>query len=267
MRAALLAMVGLACLAILTPSATRAGAYTLPGGEAKVFLSGLATAGDHYYDGAGRLKSRSRFKKWDLQVYGEYGVTGFVTLFASTALERIRIGGTDRSRRSGLGRSEFGARVKIVDADGWIASVQSSGVVAGAKNSRELAVVGETDDQLDVRALVARSFTAFERPVFIDVQAGYRVRSGDPADEFRFDATVGLRAWPRVLLLLQSFNTFGRGRWSGPFPLKQRIHKMQAGVLYDLDAAVSLFAAVFATPDARDALDERGVVLGVGYRF
>lgn len=244
-----------------------AGAYTLPEGETKVFVSGLLTSGDQYYDRHGRLKPRDRLKKWNLQLFGEYGLTGSLTLFGSTAFERITISGDDRARRSGLGRSEFGARVKLSEGGGWIASVQSSAVIAGAKTSDDLAVVGETDDQFDVRALVAHSFEAFRRPAVVELQAGYRARGGDPADEFRLDASVGVRVSPRVLALVQSFNTFGRERWNGPFPLKQRIHKVQSGLLYDLTDSVQLYAAVFATPEARDALDERGVILGLGRRF
>lgn len=267
MRAAAVATFALAWVLLAGAPAARAGAYTLSDGEAKVFVSGLASAGDHYYDRKGRLKARARLKKQDLQIFGEYGATGALTLFAATALERISVGGADRSRRSGVGRSEFGARLKLAESNGWIVSVQSSAVVAGAGKSQKLAVVGETDDQVDMRALVARSFTAFERPAFVDVQAGYRTRSGAPADELRLDATLGIRAWPRSLVLLQSFNIVGRERWTGPFPLKQRIHKVQAGLLYDLSDAVQLYAAAFATPEARDALDERGVIVGVGYRF
>lgn len=259
----------LACLIEWSPfmaSCGWAGAYTLPEGEVKLFVSALKTSGDRYFDHRGRLKSRPRFTKFDLQFFGEYGVTGFMTLFASTTTQSIQIKDDVRSRYFGLGRSEVGARIRVLDSSGWIASVQSSGVVAGTRG-RGLAVIGETDHQIDARGLIARNFTALGRPAFIDLQAGYRIRTGDPADELRVDATFGLRPLPSVLVLLQSFNTFGRERWRGPYPLKQRIHKVQIGALYDVSDAISLYAAGFMTPTARDALDEQGVVLGAGYRF
>jgi hypothetical protein len=244
-----------------------AGAFTLDEGEGKVFATGAVNSGDHYYDRQGRLKVRGAYHKYDLQAYLEYGLRDGLTGFAATGLQRITARDGGRHRREGLGRSEVGLRARLLQRNGWIASAQGSVVIAGAKRSEGVASIGETDDQVDVRGLVARSFEAFGKPAFIDLGAGYRTRSGDPADEIRADATFGIRPAPRLLLLAQSFNTFGTKRWDGPYRLKQRIHKVQAAALYDLTEKLSLLVSVFFTPEARDAMDERGAGVGFGYRF
>ncbi|WP_020185142.1 hypothetical protein [Methylopila sp. 73B] len=250
-----------------TPDVAGAGAFTLEKSETKVFATAYVTSGDHYFDGRGRLKARDRLKKQDLQLYIEHGLADGLTVFGAGALERITVSGDERSQRSGLGRTELGVRVRLAEPGAWIVSAQGGVVIAGAKRSEGPAAVGETDDQVDLRLLVARSFDAFARPAFLDVQAGYRTRSGDPADEVRVDATLGVRPAARWLLLAQSFNVFGQGRWGGPYALKQRTHKVQAAALLDLTSTMTIYAAVFATPAARDALDERGAQLGIGYRF
>lgn len=244
-----------------------AGAFTLRPGEAKLFVSGLVTAGDHYFDSRGKLRSRGRYRKYDLQAFAEYGLRDGLTVFGSSALEKISAKDGTTSTRKGLGRSELGARFRVFEAQGWIASAQASFTLAGARKSEGLAAVGETDDQLDLRGLVAHSFEAFGRHWFLDLQAGYRARSGDPADELRFDATLGARLAPRWLVLAQSFNTIGLARWKGPYALKQRIHKLQGAALFDLTERLTIYAAAFVTPIGKDALDERGGSLGIGYRF
>lgn len=262
-------LLALACLAAATlpPRAAWAGAFTLAPGEGKLFVSGTLTSGDHYFDRDGRLKSRARYDKYDLQAYGEYGLRDGLTIFGATGLQKIGVAGADGDKRKGFGRSEAGLRMRHLQKDGWIVSSQTSVVIAGAPDNARLTVVGESDDQFDTRALVARSFELFGKPAFVDLAAGYRMRGGDPADEIRLDATFGVRPAPRWLLLAQNFNTFGTARWTGPYPLRQRIHKVQCVAIYDLTETLSLVSAAFVTPDARDALDERGATLGLGLRF
>jgi len=256
-----------AAILAAAPDVASAGAFTLEKGETKLFATAYVTSGDHYFDGRGRLRARDRLKKQELQLYVEHGLADGLTVFGAGALQRITVSGEERAQRSGLGRTELGARLRLAEPGAWIVSAQGGVVIAGAKRQEGLAAIGETDDQVDMRLLVARSFDAFARPAFLDVQAGYRTRSGDPANEIRVDATLGVRPAPRWLLLAQSFNVFGQGRWDGPYALKQRTHKVQAAALLDLTSTVTIYAAVFATPAARDALDERGAQLGIGYRF
>lgn len=260
-----LVLSGLLCLA--TADGAAAGAFTLDQDELKLFVTGLLTSGDRYFDRRGRLRSRGDYRKYDLQAFAEYGLRDGFTVFGSTALQKIRAEDGTTYRRKGLGRSEIGARARLWTDGAWIVSVQGSAVIAGAKKSDDLAVIGETDDQADGRVLVARSFELFNRPAFVDVAAGYRFRSGDPADEIRLDATFGIRPTGRLLLLAQSFNQIGAGRWSGPYRLKQRIHKLQGAVLFDLTERLQLVSAAFFSPAGRDSLDEKGATIGLGFRF
>lgn len=255
-----------ACVFALSVSAAHPAAFLMRQGEGAVTVSGYQTSGDEYYDQAGGLKSRGRFRKQEAQVFLEYGLTAALTLIAAAPYQRISVR-APKDGREGLGRSEFGVRTKLGEIGGWIVSTQSSMLVAGARHGRGPALIGETDDQIDVRGLVARSFDLFGASAFVDVQAGYRFRTADPADEVRIDATLGWRLYPRLLLLAQSFNQIGVARWEGPIPLKQRIHKIQGALLFDLTEEVSVFGAAFGMPRGRDALDERGGTVGVTYRF
>lgn len=256
------------CLgAALPPRTAAAGAFTLEPGETKIFATATLNSGDHYFDRDGKLTSRARYRKRELQAYAEHGLFDGFTVFGATGLQKISVNGAAGDGHEGLGRSELGGRLRLYQKDGWIASLQSSVVIAGMKENDKLAAVGESDDQFDVRGLIARSFELFGKPAFVDFAAGYRFRSGDPANEIRLDATLGIRPAPRWELLVQSFNTFGTAEWRGPYPLKQRIFKLQGAALYDLTENLSLIGAAFFTPSGRDALEEQGATIGIGLRF
>lgn len=261
-----LAATVLAAFALL-PSSARAGAFTLEPGETKFFATAQLTTGDEYFDRRGKTRPRGRYSKYDYQLYGEYGALDGLTMFGSSGFQKVKLKDGATFEREGLGRSELGARVRLFQRDDWIVSAQGSAIIAGAKDSGKLAVVGEADDQADFRGLVAHSFQAFGKPAFVDFGAGYRVRGGDPADEVRVDATFGVRPLDRLLLLAQSFNQVGTSRWSGPFALKQRIHKLQFGAIYDLTGNLSVIAAGLFSPFGRDTLNERGGTIGLGLRF
>lgn len=265
-RASALALALCIC-AVLPPRTAAAGAFTLEPGETKIFATATLNSGDHYFDREGKLTSRARYRKRELQAYAEHGLFDGFTVFGATGLQKISVKGAAGDGHEGLGRSELGGRLRVYQKDGWIASLQSSGVIAGMKENDKLAAVGESDDQFDLRGLVARSFELFGKPAFVDFGAGYRFRSGDPSNEIRLDATFGIRPAPRWQLLAQSFNTLGTAEWRGPYPLKQRIYKLQGAALYDLTENLSLVGAAFFTPAGRDALDERGATLGIGLRF
>lgn len=261
------AIVAAGLLAIVPGGDAEAGAFTLERGETKLFLLGTASSGDAYFDAKGRRRSRGDYKKRELQLFTEYGVRNWLTLFGSASLQKISAEAGLRDIRKGPGRSEIGARARLWSEGGWIVSVQASGLMAGARGEASVAAIGETDDQVDVRGLVARSFELCGRPAFLDVAAGYRFRSGDPADEIRIDASVGVRLLDRLLVIGQSFNQIGTARWAGPYPLKQRIHKLQAAALFDLTENLQLVGAAFFSPTGRDSLDEAGATLGLGVKF
>lgn len=257
-----------AIFAVLTScSAAFAGAFTLEPGETKLFVTVMAMSGDRYFDRDGVLRSRGRYDKRELQLYGEYGIRDGLTAFGSTAFQKISIKDFETERRDGFGRTEAGLRLRLWQGGGWIVSIQGSAAVAGAKESARFTVVGESDDQLDARALVARTFEVFGKPGFMDMAVGYRARFGDPADEIRFETTVGVRPAARWELMAQSFNSIGTSRWRGPLPIRQRTQKLQGLAIYALTEHLSLVAAAFFTPAGRDALDERGGTLGIALKF
>ncbi|WP_457806251.1 hypothetical protein, partial [Stenotrophomonas maltophilia] len=118
---------------------------------------------------------------------------------------------------SGFGYTELGARYRIASNTNWVFSAQATARIPGARRRDVLAQVGSTDAEYDVRGLVGRNFTVGGLNGFAELQGGYRFRDGNPPNEIRADATVGLRPAKRLLVYAQVFNVFSDGNGEGVF--------------------------------------------------
>ena len=101
---------------------------------------------------------------------------------------------------------------------------------------------------------------------FIDGQASYRLRDGDPPNEFHADLTLGYRPRPNVLLMVQSLNTISDGAGRGIFDEYRYLNLQLSGVV-DVAPAVALQAGLLGTIAGENALRERGFFGGVWISF
>ncbi len=145
-------------------------------------------------------------------------------------------------------------------------SAQTTFRIPGTSDKSNVAAIGYTDPEIDVRGLFGYSFKAGTMPSFVDVQVAQRFRLGGPPDEFRTDITFGIRPAERWLVLVQSFNVIseGAGTWGyGSFAY----HKLQLSAVYALTPSLSLQLGGYSTYWGRNALQENGLVVGAWYKF
>ena len=161
----------------------------------------------------GKLQSISRYDKDELQALIEYGATDRFTVIFSPTLQHIGIAPPVDAQRNGLGYTEVGGRMRMLQGDAWVFSLQSTLRVPGTFDKSNPAANGNTDTQLDVRGLFGYNFTAGTWPAFVDLQLGQRFRYGGPPNEFRADFTLGVRPYAQWLLLAQSFNVTSGNRF------------------------------------------------------
>jgi protein XagA len=253
----------LACLLVCK---AHAGAWTLPEGYSQVIVTSSFMSGDAYFDAKGRLVPVREYTKFELTPFAEYGVTDWLTAFASPSLVTVSVEDRPNHRYSGLGYTELGARARVIGTDWSAVSVQSSVRLPGALDARDPAQIGNTEPELDLRLLAGTGFAFGGWSGFVDAQAGYRWRDGALPNEYRVDLTFGVRPMPSLLLMLQSFNVIAAGPWNGVFK-NARYHKLQGSVVVDLDETWSVQVGIVGSIDARNALKERGGVLGLWARF
>ena len=266
MKHASLAAAGFAAAAtLLGTSPAAASAWTHAEGEGQVILTGVYSHSDKGFNADGEIIQIPDYDKEELYLLLEYGVTDELTVIVNPSLRHVGIDG-DPDDTSGLGYTELGARYRLAAGDSWVLSAQGSARIPGEKRRDSLAQVGSTDAEYDLRLLGGTGFPVGGMDAFVDVQAGYRLRDGDPPNEFRLDTTVGIRPAEKVQLFAQLFNTFSDGAGEGVFP-SYRYHNAYLSAVYDVDEHWSLQLAGLATLGGENALRERGLMAGVWYRF
>lgn len=249
-----------------SPRGAWAGAWTLEAGTGQLVVTDSLSRGVDIFDAARNLQSAPHYDKNELQALIEYGVTDRFTAILQPQLQHVDIGAPVDAQRTGLGYTELGGRLRMLQGDSWVFSVQATLRVPGTFDRANPAALGYTDTQLDVRALFGYSFTAGGWPAFVDVQVAQRFSIGWQPDEFRTDITFGVRPAPQWLLLAQSFNVISEGAGTWGFP-SYDYYKLQLSAVYAVTPKLSLQAGGFTAFAGRNALQENGVILGAWYKF
>jgi protein XagA len=243
-----------------------AGAWTLDQGSGELIVTGTAMQASSLFTSGSTLQPAARYSKDEAQALIEYGLTNWFTAMLGPSLQHVDIAAPYNAVRTGLGYTDIGGRARIWSYDSWVVSAQATVRVPGTYDKTNLAAIGYTDPEIDIRGLVGYSFKAGTMPSFVDVQVAQRFRLGGPPDEFRTDITFGIRPVENWLFLAQSFNVIseGAGTWGfGSFAY----HKFQVSAVYSLTAALSLQLGGYTTYWGRNALQENGLVVGAWHKF
>ncbi|MFH1558499.1 MAG: hypothetical protein ABII76_27170 [Pseudomonadota bacterium] len=270
-RLSIRALAGAALAACgLAASAQRAcaGAWTLKESGVQAYLQSTMTRADHAFDGSSNLYAAQTYDKVSTQLFMEVGATDSLTLIVAPELLSISLASPADTSYFGPGYTDLGGRVKIAEGDGFVASLQAVARFPGAKPSEGPAVIGYVNGELDLRALAGWNFVLWGLPSFLDLELAQRLRFGAPPDEWRLDATLGVRIAPRWLVLAQSFNVMSEGAGEAPyFDASYEYYKVQMGVMYDVSESFAVQASLVTTYFARNALQENGLVLAAQYRY
>ena len=254
---------GALAAALVAPAAAFAGAWTLPQG------TGLLIATLFGWTGVGAPWGGNHGVKQDkveAQTYIEYGLTDEFTIFGQTGLERYALSPPARNTYQGLDYSDIGLRAKLWSTGDWVFSGEAVIFAPGAHNPSAAAQTGNTGRAGEGRLLAGYGFAVAGLPAFLDAEAGYRIRTAGPPDEWHADLTVGLKPTPGLMLMLQDFTTVSTASTNREFPA-WRSSILQASLVFDLDSRWSLQIAAFTSVRAIKTNTERGVALAVWRKF
>ena len=261
----LLAVQCTAAIALIYSVPANAGAWNQKQGAGQVIVTGLYSHSAKGFSADSEVTNIDDYNKYEAYLLLEYGLTDNITVIVNPSLTHQGSKGRDDDI-SGLGYTEAGARYRIGQGSTSVLSMQGTVRIAGETQSGTLAQLYQVKTEFDARALVGKSFTVGARPGFVDVQGGYRFRSGGPPNEFRADVTLGYRPTNDMLLLAQSFNVFSDGRGAAGLN-KYRYHNSYLSGVYQLSRKVSVQVGGLMTLSGKNALRERGLVTGLWYRF
>ncbi len=258
----------------LLPVAVMAGAWTLEPGTSQVIVTLESKLATEEFDGSGDRVPRSRYAKTELSAYAEYGLAEGLTVLFSPRLEDVNDSSKWGGARTGLGYTEIGARARFVRFEaekpgvwqGSVVSMQGSVRIPGSVDDNDPLLVGNNVFEIDARLLFGTSLMLGPWSSFVNAEAGYRWRDGDPPSELRGDLTFGVRPRADWLALAQVFQVTTLGDGSGGFR-SGAYTRVQLSVVHDIDARWSVQVGANSVVAGRRALAENGVMLAVWRRF
>jgi hypothetical protein len=239
-----------------------AGAFLLEEGQTQIIATARFSGAAAEFDAYGRVKPLPDYRKFELTALAEYGLTRDLTLILQSAVEDVRSRSGDGAHEAGLGVSALGGRMRLLNFGGSVLSVQAVALLPGSVGGTGLDETRRAG--ADVRLLAGKPFAVFGRSGFVSFEAGYRVRLGG-LEEWRAEATMGLRPSPSWLLLSQAYFTaaprdeFGR---RNVLRLKSDI-----SVVYRLSPRWSAQAGYGATVYGHAAAREAGPFMAAWSRF
>lgn len=260
--AALVALLALAS----APGPGRAGAWTLAAGTGQAIVTLRHLEADRAFDASGRLVRAGAYRKSEVSVLVERGVTDALTVFAQGTLQAKTVTAPTPDERVGPDYTEFGLRARLARREGVVISAQGSLRLPGADDEGAPAEIGATGLETDTRLLAGRGFGVAGMTGWVDLQGGRRFRDGAPPDEWRIDATLGLRPRPKWMTILQVFGRVAAGEGRGGFPEASALD-LQGSLARDLSRRWTVQAGVVGTVWGREAAREVGGFVSVWRPF
>ncbi len=249
---------------VATPARALAGAWTLRDGDGILIVSVTPSTAPEAFIGSKSLSPT--YGKIEAEALVEYGLTDKLTLIFSPTLDDIHIGAPTNASRTGLGYTEFGGRYNFLAIDNWVVSAQATLRAPGTSDYLNPAAIGYTSVQVDMRGLVGYSFNIGAMPAFVDGQLAERYSDSGPPSEVHGDLTLGVRVLPRLLVLGQSFSVISEGNHLPVFS-SYNYSKAELNLVYDLSKQWSVQAGAFTTYEEHNALEEKGLVAALWFRF
>jgi len=181
-------------LILAIPSYASAGAWTAKKGDQ--YLKGAV----NYFETSNRFGPENGFENFqntNLNIYWEYGVQDNLTFFATGSLTDLknRSNGVETSG-SGIGDIDVGLRYRLIEGP-VIVSVQGLFKAPYLYSEDSELPLGNGQEDFEGKLLFGKSFGPLGYGGF---EVGYRVRTEDPVDEFRFLVEYGFDLNDRTYL-------------------------------------------------------------------
>ncbi|MEZ5894197.1 MAG: hypothetical protein R3C58_13770 [Parvularculaceae bacterium] len=148
------------------------------------------------------------FDRLDADIYVEYGLSDNVMLGGKAIYSNAWLTRSDSAESSsGFSQIEIFGQYEFLRTDknalsARVTAARSAAVISGSGG------VEANNADLEIAALYGINIRPAPLKMFAAAEAGYRRRFGDPADQLRFQATVGVEPHKRILFLAEAFGTY-----------------------------------------------------------
>ena len=275
----LLVPVGLiAGLAMAAPSPAYGGAWTFPQGNGQVILNNTYyRAGDEFTKGGNRraFSDDGEFTKYEFNPYIEYGIRDDLTLVLNLFARRVAFANDFSSDDNfGFADPEIALRYRLTPPESRTVWAVQANVKLPISYPDGNPPLGNEQTDVEARVLVGRGFSIGDRWAYWNVELGYRFRDKEPADEIKFEATLGVSPIAKWLLIGQFFGTVGLRNGTsvriGDNPTidpNYDLYKVQLSVVYELTDSVRLQLGYVRDLAGRNTGAGEAALLAVWFRF
>lgn len=183
------------CFILVITQNCFAGAWTANKGAMYHKLSANYYYADKLFDTDGErvdFSDNGEFTDNNISYYGEYGILDSLTLIGSFTYKWLK-DETDyiKSKTNGFSDMELGLKYRLFSSHGGVFAVQGLMKIPEFYSENDAPALGNSQYDTEFRLLYGQSLYP-KVPGYINVEAGYRFRAEDPADEFRYLIEFGL---------------------------------------------------------------------------
>ncbi len=185
-------------ISFVVTSAARAGAWLQNTGEGMAIVSGTYFTSDSFFDEAGNSQPQDRFRKHEMQAYGEFGATKDWTVGANLFLNRVAQSG---EQNIGIADSEFFARRQLYRTDDMVISTQPLIKLPSLYRESNPPLGGSRSADGELSVLAGFAMPVMSSHDYLDTRVAYRARSKGLSSQFRGDIALGMYLRPDILLV------------------------------------------------------------------
>lgn len=181
-----------------------AAAWLQKAGETQVINNVFYYETSEFFDPAGVRRSQETFLKREYNPFIQYGLNDQWTLGASLRFQQLRQEDNGSANiTNAIADHEWFARYALWQNDYAVLSVQPMIKLPGFYDADDQPSAGNEQIDYELRLLYGHSFAWMERYHYINIEQAYRVRTEAPADEWRLDASIGIRPLDDWLVLTE----------------------------------------------------------------
>ena len=267
------------------------GAWTQPKGNGLLILNHGYYRASEFINNAGKTQSQALYQKAEWNPYIEYGLTDRLTIGANLFLQYIRQQTTrsftfqpdpfttivttfkGNQNNVGIGDSEFFARYRLYQKDGFVLSVEPMYKLPSLWSYMPVPDIGNSNPEAALTLSGGYGFKAYGQNHFVNVDTGYRYRSGREKDQTRIAATLGISLDPNWMVMPQVFVTHRTGTSSARTAFTENasndynLTKLQLSAIYKHWDETSIQVGGFIHADARNTSTGGGLFVALWRNF
>jgi protein XagA len=259
---------------LLFPSYVLAAGWTQPEGAVQTITTARYYTTDEFFDNNGKRRDQSRYTKYEINPYVEYGLTDAVTLGFNGFLDYITQDSPALAHDTNIMLSdvELFGRFRMAKGEDWVFSLQPLLKLPSLYEHDNAPRSGSEFFDAELSAQAGKSFSWFGRSHFTTVVAGYRHRFDTPKDQFKLEWTTGFSLTDQWQITPQISYTGRVDSVSNPTFTQSgqddyNLLKLQLGALYHLSETLAVEGGAFVHSQGDNTGSGGGVMLAVWKKF